>query len=158
MRRERGEWELADAFAAARYQLPPTERGITLTFEVPIAPGSTGSRSLDAILPRGVWAILSAANPWSIETSAEENAARMDALAAELAFEGVSGQWMVNAAADGGWEEPSFLVEGLPRERVLGLCWKFGQAAAVLGVGTRCGLLWTRSERWVVMPAKCVAG
>lgn len=160
MPRQRGEWELADAFVRARYRIAATGDGAALTFDhAATAPESPCELcELRELLPRGMWAIVTAANPWSAALSATENATRMTALAMELELRGVVASPMRNASARGDWEEPSFLVEGLPREDVLGLCWQFGQAAAVFGVGTRCGLLWTRSERWVVMAAMVAAG
>jgi len=155
MGRSKGEWELADAFATARYWLPAANSGVALTFASSVSDDGQSAR-LEELLPRGPWAIVSAANPWSVELSAEENEIRAATLQRELAKRGVELEPMHNDAAEGGCEEASCLVDNVSREFVLELCWKFGQAAAVWGIGTRCGLLWTRSERWTVLPPRLI--
>ncbi len=153
MRRARGEWELADAYAAARYWLPAAGGAAALTFDSH-AGEEDASAKLAEMLPRGTWAIIGAANPWSVQLSAGENEICANALERELVKHGVEFEPMHNDAAKGGWQEASCLIRDVSRKRVLELCWQFGQAAAVFGIGTRCGLLWTRSERWVVMRAR----
>jgi hypothetical protein len=153
MRRARGEWELADAYAAARYWLPAAGGAAALTFDTHAGEEEVSAK-LAEMLPRGTWAIIGAANPWSVELSAAENARRTEGLAREISRAGLAAQPMHNAAADGDWREPSLLVEGATREQALRWCSAFAQAAAVFGIGTRCGLLWTRSERWVVLRAR----
>jgi len=155
MRHPRREWELADAFASARYWLPAPEKGIALTFESS-ARGEGRSARLSELLPRGTWAIVSASNPWSVSHSVEENEILASAMRRDLSARVAAFRSMRNTAADGRWEEGSFLLEGMTREPVLELCWRFGQVAAVWGIGTRCGLLWTRSERWVMLPPQLV--
>lgn len=152
MPRMKAEWELADAFVSARYWLPAQRGGGVLRFDARETNTGAAARA-KAALPRGTWAIVSAANPWSMEQSVDENAARTRALADELRCCGIAALAMRNSAADGGWDEESFLVDGVSREKVLELCWRFGQAGADFGIGAKAGLLWTRSGRWVALPA-----
>lgn len=148
----RAEWELADPFITARYWLPADGAEPALTFD------RAAGASCDAgeILPRGRWAILSAENPWSIARDAGLNAAATRELESELRRRGLAARPMRSSDPAGGWAERSFLVKEIAREEVLDACRRFGQAAAVFGVHDRCGLLWVRTERWVVMRPRFV--
>lgn len=147
--RPAAECRLADAYTRAHYRLPAPAGDLTLTFD-PLARGRPVGPD---DLPPGPWAILAAANPWSKSLPEPVNAARTAALRAELAARRLEAQSAVNAAPDGEWREDSFLVCGIGRDDVLALLRRHQQAAAVFGLGPRCGLLWTRSERWVVLRA-----
>lgn len=147
--RPAAECQLADAYTRALYRVPGPDGTLALTFD-PLAPGRPATPE---VLPRGSWAILAAANPWSIPLVESVNAARTSALRAELAARGLEAQPAVNAAPDGSWTENAFLIRGIGRDDVLALLRRHEQAAAVVGVGDKCGLLWTRSERWVVLQA-----
>lgn len=149
----KAECELADAFVAARYWLPTPQDGWILTFAR--QPPRTDLAA--PTLPRGAWAIISAANPWSINLGETENAARNRQLAADLAASGALSRPMRNSAAEGTWGEASYLVEGLSREEVMKLGRRFDQSAAVFGIAARCGLLWMRTERWVVLPGVLIS-
>lgn len=157
MPRMKAEWELADAFVSARYWLPARRGGGVLRFDARETNTDAAARTKTA-LPRGTWAIVGAANPWSMEQSVDESAARTRELASELRSRGIAALAMRNSAADGGWGEESFLVDGVTRGTVLELAWRFGQAGAVFGIGAKAGLLWTRSGRWVALPAIVSAG
>ncbi len=147
------EWELAGAFASAHYWLPALARRVALTF----APGEPVSRQdLEECLPRGPWAIVSAANPWSVDLPHGRNRELTGRLAATLAARHLPAEPMHNSAPDGRFAEASFLVHEATRDQALNLCREFGQAAAILGVGPACGLLWTRTGRWVRLPARIV--
>lgn len=150
MLRARSEWELADSFVSARYWLPEPYTGLSLTFDHR-APNLGGAAR---VLPLGAWAIVSAENPWSIPREVENNAAAMLELQTALRACGLVPRPMRNSAPGGAWAERSVLVQGLRRSETIALCGRFGQAAAVFGVGEMCGLLWTRTERWVVLPAR----
>lgn len=148
MRAARQESELADAYVRAWYRAVVAGAPVTFTF-------SRGGGALAAhLLPRGPWAIVGASNPWSQPLEAGANAARTRALRADL--ESACLRWSVghSSAPDGSWAEESFLVEGVGRDGALAICRRHGQAAGVWGDGIKCGLLWTRSERWVALGAR----
>jgi hypothetical protein len=152
MRPTKPECELADAYIEARYWLPEPRLGWALTFSArsPLAGLAPPAQ------PSGTWAIISAANPWSMMLDDPTNTARTLSLAAELTAGGLISTPMRNCASDGAWEEASYLIEGPSRESVHDLCRRFEQSAAVYGIGDRCGLLWSRTERWVRLPAALI--
>lgn len=149
MRTALQEWELAPAYIGASYRAAVAGRPLTFTFS-----RSAGDALAAADVPRGPWAIVAAANPYSVALGDEENAARTRRMRDQLRAAGARWSPACNAAPDGAWAEEAFLVENLSREDALLLCRGFGQAAAVFAVGGKVGLLWTRSDRWVVLPAR----
>ncbi len=62
MTRARGEWEVADAYVRAHYHLPEGRGALTFAGE----PRETDVLRAADVVPRGRWAIVSAANPWSV--------------------------------------------------------------------------------------------
>lgn len=149
MRTAPQEWELAPAYVGAWYRATVAGRPLTFTFS-----RRAGDALLSRELPSGPWAIVAAANPFSVALGAEENAARTRRLRDQLRAAGARWSPARNAAPDGAWAEEAFIIENLSRHEALSLCRRFGQAAAVFAIGEKVGLLWARSERWVVLPAR----
>ncbi|MBX3404949.1 MAG: DUF3293 domain-containing protein [Phycisphaeraceae bacterium] len=149
MRTARQESELASAYCEAQYRATVAGAPVEFTFS------RRGGGALAANqLPPGEWAIIAAANPWSRPLDDARNAARTLALRAELDAAHVRWTCARNSAPDGAWAEESLLVEGIGRDGALAIGRRYGQAAAVWGAGIKCGLLWTRSERWTVLGAQ----
>ena len=148
MRTAQRESELASAYCEALYRATVAGAPVAFTFS------RRGGCALAANqLPPGAWAIIAAANPWSLPLDDARNAARTLALRAELDAAHVRWTCARNSAPDGVWAEDSFLVDGIGRDGALAIGRRYGQAATVWGTGIKGGLLWTRSERWTVLGA-----
>jgi hypothetical protein len=107
------------------------------------------SAALDRLLgARGVasWALITAYNPGSVQTSAAENEARQLELRAAVMQ---AGHFFCDGAGVGdNWPaEPSLLILGITEAAAAALGRRFGQLAIVVGEhGRPARLLWLRSS------------
>lgn len=100
------------------------------------------------------WSILTAWNPGPVVLDDAANAARHQELAARVSRLGLTA-WPSRASdARGEHAEPGLLIESITREQTLELARAFGQSAAVHGVHARAGVLYTQSERWIMLPTR----
>lgn len=136
---------LEAAFRATHYRFAAA--GATIVLEI-------GARApaLDRLLAAAGarrWAWLTAVNPGARRLGAEENAARLAELDAELARGGRAALPGVAVDPGGGWpDEESRLVLGLDVGTARALARRFGQVAFLAGeAGAEARLEWTRPAR-----------
>lgn len=113
---------LLAAYLAARYRFELAGRWWPLAIGQP-APA--------ALPPAGTarnWSLLTACNPQSVLQPPAVNAAADAALRAELDATGLTVLRTMASAADGGWEEPGWLVGGLGDGEADALACRYGQA------------------------------
>lgn len=140
---------LASAYARAVYRFELDGQRVSLEFAPVAAPPQAPPITLP---PR--WAIITAWNPGPKCLSDDENRRRNDELASSIDGIGLMRAPELSSDTEGRHAEPGWLIVGISREQTLMLARRFGQQAAVLGVGAHAGLLYPRTERWVVTPSR----
>lgn len=121
--------ELAAAYAATTYRLYLPDGIFDLRLE------QQHSRLHDWLMGQGIreFVIITADNPGSLLLDLQENAVRLELLAAELQQAGYQCHPAANIP-DGDWPaEQAFLVLAMPVNEALALAWQFGQLAVVYG-------------------------
>lgn len=86
------------------------------------------------------WAMVTAYNPESRQQTAEENQKRHEDLEAQVRQMGFPVDHYV--AGEGEWEEPGYLIRGIPLAAAAQLGKDFEQNAVLFGVGARVALVW----------------
>ena len=138
------------AHARAIYRFEVAGRRLTLHFAAAI--GLDGSPPPVELPSR--WSIVTAWNPGPIVLDDAVNAARHEQLAACVSQLGLRTWPSVASDSRGEHAEPGLFVASITRTQTLELARAFGQAAAVHGVHARAGVLYTASERWIMLPAR----
>lgn len=142
--------ELERAYARAVYRFVSRGRPVALRFDDAALPDAEPS----LLLPSGDWAILTAFNPGHARLGDAENAERHERLRRLVEAGGYPHAPSESSDEIGNHREPGLLVHDVPRDDVLAIARAFDQHAAVFGQGPVCGLLFTASGRWRVLPAR----
>jgi diadenosine tetraphosphate (Ap4A) HIT family hydrolase len=132
---------LAEAYEATAYaaDLPDGPATLRIGTAEPLLDRWLAARSQHR------WALISAANPWSVRCGGDANLAAHAALRALLVQRGLPVCEAVNWPEDGaaGWTEPALLCGGLTAEEAVRIGAAFGQNAVLAGeAGETARLLW----------------
>jgi len=136
---------LDTSYSAAVYRTRFAEREIAFTF------GATTHRTDTSISPQTPWAVLTAFNPRSNPLSADDNQRRWSELHATLRAARYRTAPSESSDLHGNHREPGFLIFDIERSALLALAHRFDQRAAVFADRGKVGLLFTATERWVVL-------
>jgi hypothetical protein len=141
---------LEAAYASAVYRIE-TDPPVAFTFASPaLAALPCGSPKL----PSGFWTIITAYNPGRCTFTSDANSLRNVSLRCWLDARRLAYLPTTSHDDKGDHCERGFLVHGMARELSLVAARAFEQRAVVFGHGGTCGLLFPRTDRWVIMPLK----
>lgn len=141
---------LMSAYARAVYRIEIAGRRLYLRFAASAAAAGVPP---PVRLPAR-WSILTAWNPGPVVLDDAANAARHQQLADRVSRLGLPAWPSLASDIGGRHAEPGLLIESITREQTIELARTFAQVAAVHGVHACAGVLYTCSERWIVLPAR----
>jgi hypothetical protein len=129
------------AYRATDYRV---EDGPNGPFVIRVGERSAAVDRLLGLHGQSEWAFVTACNPGSERSTAEENARRMAELEAVCLYHGWPHYFGAGVGRDGAWPpEPSFLVIGVSEADVVAVTGHFGQNAVVMGrLGEPARLVW----------------